>query len=49
MKLSLLGIAVILFGIALILVSSGSARLLGLLVSAVGLGISTAAVFRAQP
>lgn len=45
MKIMLLGIAVILFGIALILCSSGGATTLGLLGALIGLIISIAGAF----
>ncbi|MEK4296158.1 hypothetical protein [Paenibacillus sp. FSL R5-0914] len=48
MRLSLLGISISLFGIALILTSSGSATVLGLGVSFLGLIVSLIACFRGE-
>ncbi|MGM8216814.1 hypothetical protein ACLIA0_14855 [Bacillaceae bacterium W0354] len=48
MRLSLLGISISLFGIALILTSSGSATALGLGVSFLGLLVSLFSTFRSD-
>ncbi|MFJ7738843.1 hypothetical protein ACIQ2D_21280 [Lysinibacillus sp. NPDC097287] len=45
MKLSLLGISISIFGVALILTSSGSATAFGLLISFLGVMVSLAACF----
>ncbi|MBA9028530.1 MULTISPECIES: hypothetical protein [Bacillaceae] len=45
MRISLLGISISLFGIALILTSSGSATSFGLLVSFLGLAVSLTSCF----